>query len=183
LDRSVSLWDIRRMDTSRKPDPVYHLPHELAVSCAVFSTDGTQMLSNGCGPDHVKVYDVSDMMGSYEEKMMKGRQMKTLPLVTPKEKFYHNNKTGRWLTKFKPSFDPKRPNVFVMGCMDQPRCIEIYSLPSISSEKRTRPIMRLRDDLVNSVQSLNEFHQEMELIASANSSGRVSIWSLPGLRR
>ena len=187
LDRSVKLWDIRRMSKSSSSSsststssassstckPIYTLNHELAVSSAVFSPDGTQMLSNGCGPNHVKIYDIQTLLGSYEASSMK----KTMPMAQPKEKFHHVNKTGRWLTRFKPSFDPKRNGVFVMGCMDQPRCIEIFHSPP-GPETGVRAIMRLRDDLVNSVQSLNEFHISKELIASANSSGRVSIWSL-----
>ena len=130
------------------------------------------MLSGGASPNHVKIYDMTTMMGAYE-----GSKKKQMPTVQPKEKMYHDNRTGRWLTKFKPSFDPKRNNVFVMGCMDQPRCIEVFQSPSTSAVG-VQPIMRLRDDLVNSVQSLNEFHVSQELIASANSSGRVSVWSL-----
>ena len=185
LDRSVSLWDVRRISSSGSSSsssslvPIYHLPHELSVSCAVFSTDGTKMLSNGCGPNHVKIYDMTTMMGAYEGSAYEwgSKMKKSMPNVQPKEKMYHDNRTGRWLTKFKPSFDPKRNDVFVMGCMDQPRCIEVFQLPSSSRETGVQPIMRLRDDLVNSVQSLNEFHVSKELIASANSSGRVSIWS------
>jgi hypothetical protein len=79
---------------------------------------------------------------------------------------------GGGLTKFKPSFDPKHNNVFVMGCMDQPRCIEIFQCDGGVSQ-----IMRMRDDEVRSVQSLNEFHVSKNVIASANSSGRISIWS------
>ena len=49
LDRSVKLWDIRRMSKSSSSSastckPIYTLNHELAVSSAVFSPDGTQML-------------------------------------------------------------------------------------------------------------------------------------------
>ena len=177
LDRSVCLWDIRRMSgggssgssRSSSPVPVYQLPHALSVSCAVFSPDGQYMLSNGCGPNHVKVYDVASMLVACESKK---KNNKTMPLVQPKEKFYHDNRTGRWLTKFKPSFDPKHNNVFVMGCMDQPRCIEIFQCDGGVSQ-----IMRMRDDEVRSVQSLNEFHVSKNVIASANSSGRISIWS------
>ena len=36
--------------------------------------------------------------------------------------------------------------------------------------------MRLQSDYVNSVQSLNVFHDHIDVIASANASGRVHIW-------
>ena len=186
LDRTVAIWDVRRMkesagsasslSSSSSCTPIYHLNHELAVSCAVFSPDGTQMLSNGCGPNHIKIYDMQTMLGAYEASSVKNHLKKQMPMSQPKERMHHVNKTGRWLTKFKPSFDPKRNDVFVVGCMDQPRCIEVFQSPP-GSDIGVRPIMRLRDELVNSVQSLNEFHISQELIASANSSGRVSIWS------
>ena len=132
-------------------------------------------MTNGCGPNHVKIYDMESMLRSYETSK-KPAAGGTMAMVQPKEKLYHNNHTGRWLTKFKPTFDPKRNNIFVLGCMEQPRCIEIFHSPP-GEETGVSAIMRLRDDLVGSVQSLNEFHCSQEIIASANSSGRVSIWS------
>ena len=186
LDRSVSLFDMRRMrsqttssnaastSTFPRPTPVYHLPHELAVSCAVFSPDGQQMVSMGCGPNVIKVYDFGAMLTSAENK---SKTNKTLPLVKPRDRLYHNNKTGRWLTKFKPEFDPKRSDIFVVGCMEQPRCVEVFHSPPGGVPGQVQLCMRLRDELVGSVQSLHAFHPFENRIFSANSSGRVSAWS------
>ena len=185
LDRSVRIFDMRRMGsissssssssgTFSRPTPVFHLPHELAVSCAVFSPDGLQMVSNGCGPNVIKIYDVETMLTSAEND---GRKNKTLALVQPRDKLYHNNKTGRWLTKFKPEFDPKRSDIFVVGCMEQPRCVEVFHSPPGAESGNVQLCMRLRDEMVASVQSLNAFHPFENRIFSANSSGRVSAWS------
>jgi hypothetical protein len=38
----------------------------------------------------------------------------------------HDNETGRWLSSFKPAFDPKDPLTFVLGSMDKPRKMEIF---------------------------------------------------------
>ena len=182
LDRSVRLFDIRRMcsstssstsSTFSRPTPVYDLSHELAVSCAVFSPDGSQMISNGCGPNVIKIYDFNAMLTSAENN----KPNKTLPMALPRDKLYHNNKTGRWLTKFKPEFDPKRNDIFVVGCMEQPRCVEVFHSPPGTESGNVQLCMRLRDELVSSVQSLNAFHPFENRIFSANSSGRVSVWS------
>lgn len=190
LDRSVRIFDLRRMGSTssgaasnsssagvrafERPTPVYHLPHELAVSCAIFSPDGMQMVSNGCGPNVIKIYDFETMLSSAENDV---KPNKTLPLVKPRDKLYHNNKTGRWLTKFKPEFDPKRSDIFVVGCMEQPRCVEVFHSPPGVDSGRVQLCMRLRDEMVASVQSLNAFHPFENRIFSANSSGRLSVWS------
>ena len=93
------------------------------------------------------------------------------PLSTQTKQYkHHDNRTGRWLTKFKVDWDPKQPNAFVIGSMDQPRCIEVFN----SSCTR---VMRMReDDVVKSVQSLNKFHLTRDVVVSANASGKVHVW-------
>ncbi|OWZ20663.1 hypothetical protein PHMEG_0004891 [Phytophthora megakarya] len=82
----------------------------------------------------------------------------------------HNNITGRWLTKLHAAWDPKRPNQFVIGCMEQPRRIQIFRAG------RRRPVRELKSDNFASVHSINAFHPHLELIAGGNSSGRLALW-------
>ncbi|KAF4319862.1 hypothetical protein JM18_005156 [Phytophthora kernoviae] len=82
----------------------------------------------------------------------------------------HNNMTGRWLTKLHASWDPKRPNQFVIGCMEHPRRVQIFRAG------RHRPVRELKSDNFASVHSINVFHPHLELIAGGNSSGRLALW-------
>ncbi|KAH7468584.1 WD repeat-containing protein 76 [Phytophthora ramorum] len=142
LDRTVCLWDARKM-SSKKNTPLIALPHYRSVNCAYFSPrDGAWLVTS----------DKSAI---------------TLPDST---RVRHNNITGRWLTKLHAAWDPKRPNQFVMGCMEQPRRIQIFRAG------RRRPVRELKSDNFASVHSINAFHPHLELIAGGNSSGRLALW-------
>lgn len=154
LDRTVGVWDIRNLEKE-----VATIGHNLAVSHAAFSPDGTSICSV-CNDDYLHLFDFSKR-----------------EIVDDKAEyaaFRHCNRTGRWLTRFKVNFDKKCPNSFVVGSMDKPRCIEVFRA---DQQKGTcKRAMRLRSEQVASVQSLNVFHDSMNVIAGTNSSGRISVW-------
>jgi WD repeat-containing protein 76 len=100
----------------------------------------------------------------------------------------HDNHTGRWLSTFRPTWDPKYDHTFISGSMLQPRRIEIFS---VESEFRSAdqegdagggdrgllsPPVVLRADALASVCSRNSAHPTMDIIAAGNSSGRVHIF-------
>eukprot|EP00924_Labyrinthula_sp_SR-Ha-C_P000690 maker-scaffold_7-snap-gene-1.1-mRNA-1 protein AED:0.00 eAED:0.00 QI:114/1/1/1/1/1/2/57/484 len=158
LDRVVKLWDIRNIS---KGVAVSEVVHPLAVAHADFSPDGKYVVSI-CNDDYLHVFEAGD--GNL------GKSMKSQI-----GSFKHRNQTGRWLTRFKLNFrKDDKSNHFVVGCMDQPRCIEAFSIGS--GKQKIERVMRMRSDMVNSVQSLNKFHDTQDIIVSANGSGRVHIW-------
>ncbi|CAI5728632.1 unnamed protein product [Peronospora effusa] len=162
LDRTVCLWDARKM-SSTKNTPLVTLPHYRSVNCAYFSPrDGAWLVTVG-QDSYIDMFDTS----SLAERKTSDRSAITLPnsIRVP-----HNNMTGRWLTKLHAAWDPKRPNQFVIGCMEQPRRIQIFRAG------RRRPVRELMSDNFASVHSINAFHPHLELIAGGNSSGRLALW-------
>merc|ERR1711871_559270 len=161
LDRSVAFWDLR-MVSDKKAKPTHYMPQGLSVNCAYFSPDGTQVcvleMSN-----RLKVYDFTSIN--------QGGPSKSPP--QPLHNVYHNNRTGRWLTKFKPQWDTKQPDCFLTGSMEQPRCIETWAS---RKESGLKLVMRTRDDMVGSVQSIVSHHISKDVVATANASGKVYIW-------
>lgn len=155
LDRSSAVWDKRKMKK-----PLHVLPHDLSVSQASWSPDG-QRLCTVCMDNTLNVFDGETLCS-------KAAKVGAEP-VEPLKVIKHDNRTGRWLTKFKVNWDEKHPSSFVVGSMDKPRCIEVFS------SKSYKRLMRLRDDQVGSVQSLCVFHKSRNLIASCNASGRYHI--------
>eukprot|EP00605_Chrysophyceae_sp_TOSAG23-4_P001856 GSChrysophyteH1.ASY1.ANO1.2048.1 assembled CDS len=93
----------------------------------------------------------------------------------------HDNHTGRWLSTFRPTWDPKSPHSFISGSMSKPRCVEIFDVIPANSEssgkvaRLSNPTV-LRSDALASVVSRNATHPTMDIIACANSSGRVHIF-------
>lgn len=150
LDRTIAVWDTRKIKKEVK-----YLSHRLAISHADFSSDGKSIVSL-CNDDYIHCFDFTNNTLNEE-----GTEMHS---------FRHNNKTGRWLTRFKLNFNQN--NYFVVGSMDQPRCVEVFNVTN-----KCRRVMRLRSDIVRSVQSLNKFHDSLNIIASVNAAGKVHIWS------
>ncbi|KAE9124628.1 hypothetical protein PF010_g5934 [Phytophthora fragariae] len=162
LDRTVCLWDARKMSKT-KNTPLITLPHHRSINCAYFSPrDGAWLVTVG-QDSYIDMFDTS----SLTERKPLDKSAVTLP---DSVRVRHNNITGRWLTKLHAAWDPKRPNQFVIGCMEQPRRIQIFRAG------RRRPVRELKSDNFASVHSINAFHPHLELIAGGNSSGRLALW-------
>ncbi|GMF23727.1 unnamed protein product [Phytophthora lilii] len=193
----VALWtppseSSVKHENSALPLAVYR-PHYTPVSQLIFadssklvssSFDGTVREFDLRAAESSVVYDTSDDAGisslvaastaqcyyaSCDDGTRKASDKSAVTL--PKSiRVRHNNVTGRWLTKLHAAWDPKRPNQFVIGCMEQPRRIQIFRAG------RRRPVRELKSDNFASVHSINAFHPHLELIAGGNSSGRLALW-------
>lgn len=89
-----------------------------------------------------------------------------------------DNNTGRWLSTFRPIFDPKHPHAFIVGSMVQPRQIDVF-IPSMASGSNTvslSSVLALKGEFLGSVCSRNACHPSQNVVAGGNSSGRVHIF-------
>ncbi|CEG47519.1 WD40 protein [Plasmopara halstedii] len=162
LDRTVCLWDARQLST-QKTKPLVTLPHHRSVNCAYFSPrDGDWLVTVG-QDSYIDMFDTSSLA---KQKVSE----KAVVSVPDPIRVRHNNLTGRWLTKLHAAWDPKRPNQFVIGCMEQPRRVQIFRAG------RRRCVRELKSENFASVHSINVFHPHLELIAGGNSSGRLALW-------
>jgi hypothetical protein len=57
--------------------------------------------------------------------------------------------------------------------MDRPRGVDIFDVTVAK-----KPYGRLTDEYMGSVTSVHAFHPSLPLVAGANSSGRVYLWSM-----
>lgn len=85
---------------------------------------------------------------------------------------HHNNNTGRWLSTFKPAFDPKNNNVFAVGAMRHPRAIDVFD----ASAGTLLRSLQDHEEYHASVTSLHAFHPTRNALAGSNSSGKVFVW-------
>lgn len=110
----------------------------------------------------------------------------------------HDNNTGRWLSTLRPTFDPKQPHAFALGCLLQPRRIEVFSPVSVGGQDAVLPgvkkgvkktmkdsaegayelrlLINLQNEWLGSVCSRNAFHPSLNIVAGGNSSGRVHLF-------
>jgi WD40 repeat protein len=89
----------------------------------------------------------------------------------------HDNHTGRWLSTFRPTWDPKHPAALISGSMAQPRCIEVFT--ATGRGKQGEPVLSLvhkfKGDFLGSVCSRNAVHPTLDIVVGFNSSGRVHV--------
>ena len=88
-----------------------------------------------------------------------------------------DNNTGRWLSTFRPVFDPKHPHAFIVGSMTQPRQIDVF-IPSLlgNGALSLNSVLELKGEFLGSVCSRNACHTSLSVVAGGNSSGRVHIF-------
>ena len=153
VNGKFSIHDLRMVGKSKFEAVHSHKGHTKSINAAYFSGDG----------DHVVTVGQDNYVFCWSKWDTKSPSIK---------KQYHDNHTGRWLSTLKPSFDPKAPNTFVLGCMDKTRKMEIFNI-----NRKSHCLDKCIDLLgVNSVQSRNCFHPSLDVVAGGNSSGRVSVF-------
>ncbi|CAH1251323.1 WDR76 [Branchiostoma lanceolatum] len=156
-DSNVYIYDLRNMKKKGSQQFVASLyQHSRSVSSAYFSPASGSRILTTCFDDRIRVFDSSTI----------GQQT-----VKPLRELRHNNQTGRWLTPFRAAWVPGRDDLFVTGSMKQPRQIELYN------DKSTLLHTYMDPDYLTSICSINAFHPTQHLLAGANSSGKVHVFS------
>lgn len=105
------------------------------------------------------------------KKSVKSSSSSNSNVIQPKNSIRHDNMTGRWLTTFQAVFHPQL-DLFVVGSMRQPRCIELFD------PTRTEHLIRtVQGDGITAVVSRLAFHPRADqlIVCGGNSSGRVTI--------
>ncbi|CAM9776641.1 unnamed protein product [Scytosiphon promiscuus] len=167
LDRSVKLWDARNLGAGSGPSGVggmkhvTQMPHFLSVNSAHFSPTG-EWMATVSQDDKIRLYqDLAEASG---------RQ------VSPTQALPHNNRTGRWLTKFQASWDPKSKSLFGIGSMQKnPHGLHLYSVGA--GDEKPSAVGLTADDFLFSIPSVVAFHPSRDIIAGVNASGRAYIFS------
>jgi len=149
---TCALFDMRgKNDSANLTKPLTtFFGHTKAISSAFFSPLTGDKLATVCYDDKIRMYDLK------EHKAEK----------TPAVQFYHNNNTGRWLSKFQAIWHPKREDIILVGSMNQPRQIDILSDKGV-------PYPSLQGEHLGSICSLIAYHPTQEIVVGGNSSGRV----------
>ena len=150
LDRTVKLWDMRKA----KKKELCALSYNRSTSSAFFNCDGTKLLITSMD-------DKLTILESPRAATGKTSVSKTLR---------HNNQTGRWLSVLHAMWHPRDPRAFVCGSLQQPRCVEVFY-----AEPKMRRIANIQGEFLGSVHSRNVFHDSLDVIVGANSSGRVAV--------
>lgn len=150
-DAMVKLWDSRMM-SKKSPVPLGTLTHNRSCSAAFLSpVEGNKVLSTSFD-DTLRICNINQATGDMKQQVM----------------LKHNNMTGRWLSPFRAVWVPGCDELFLVGSMEYPRRIEVYSSSGTL-------LYKIMGEGIASVCSLVECHPERLVIAGGNSSGRLHV--------
>lgn len=152
-----------------------------SVNAAAFSPDGKYIVSVG----------QDNTIQAWEDFLSPSSSSSSSTENLKQTRLRHDNCTGRWLSTLRPVFDPKLPHTFLLGSMERPRRLELFTIESTdnisdntSTGNKKRKIdsiqLQLVTNLMNenlgSVCSRNAIHPTLNMIAGGNSSGRVHLF-------
>lgn len=154
----IAVHDIR--SASKKWKPLHFFAeHTKSINGAYVSPDGEYLIS----------VSLDDTIRAWKNFTGTGKMIS--------HTLRHNNFTGRWLSTFRPSFDPKRDHTFVCGSMLQPRRIELFTVQETSDSKLGIDLTwNLQGEWLASVNSRNCFHAKLDMVLGSNSSGKVHLF-------
>ncbi|XP_045176801.2 WD repeat-containing protein 76-like [Mercenaria mercenaria] len=153
VEGTVCIWDLRNVK-EKKSKQLCKLTVGRSINSAYFSpVTGKYILATSMD-DKLTIFDSSEVG----------------PNIKVKKSISHNNHTGRWLTGFRASWHPAREDVFVVGSMNRPREISLFSVQG-------KKLHSFKDeDYLGSVCSLNALHPTLDLVVGTNSSGRLHVF-------
>ena len=158
------VFDIRKFGNSKNPRSASKPPKTVAmkhfggsINSSFFSPSGSHLLTTSTD-DVLTITPASALQGE-----LGGKESQSLK---------HDNHTGRWLATFMARWHPSH-DVFVVGCMKQPRRVEIFGA---DGKGRFGIKAECKGDVVSAVCSRNVFHRTERRAAGGNSSGRVVLF-------
>ncbi|CAN0326224.1 unnamed protein product, partial [Hapterophycus canaliculatus] len=97
--------------------------------------------------------------------------------VSASQALPHNNHTGRWLTKFQASWDPKSKSLFAIGSMQKnPHGVSFNTIVGGGAAKPSA-VGVTGGEIMTSIPSVVDFHPSRDIVAGVNGSGRAYIFT------
>jgi len=154
-ERCARIWDLRKTSSTPSKMSLADMPDTNSINSAFFSPTGADVIV--CG--------YSDKLRLYNNPQAQSG------ILMPTHEIFHNNKTGRFLSTFHASWCPTMPACFVVGSMNRPRQIEVFS----TFRSKISHVMVYQSEFIGSVMSRSVFHPTLDVLGCTNSSGRLHI--------
>lgn len=163
-DGTVGLWDLRKLkhrSDEAAAEALHTMTFRRSVTSVYFNPHDSNKLLSTCYDDHVRVH-YNLIQGSADKHSH--------------SEISHNNQTGRWITNFKAVWDPKSTNYAVVGNMN--RGIDIINAGiKNENESKVEIVRNITSDYLTAQPAVNAFHPNLDVVASGNASGKISLWS------
>jgi WD40 repeat protein len=156
LDRTVKIWDLRRMDNA-----VASHTSRLSVSSAMWSSSGK--LATTSYDDTVKIYNPP--LSSWSSDSAQEEQE-----IEPESVIPHNNQTGRWITILRAIWQQNpRDRVQKLVVANMNRGIDVF-------DEKGQQLAQLHGDGVTAVPAVARFHPTQNWIVGGTASGKVALF-------
>lgn len=186
LDRTVKVWDLRRLagtGEGRRPALLGSHTSRLSVSCALWSGGGT--LATTSYDDTIKLYHFPNALswGADSAGKEKGKGKVKVkkevvaeddgeesPEIEPTYTIRHNNQTGRWVTILRAQWQQHPQDgqhKFVIANMN--RSLDIYT-------SRGQQLAQLTHESITAVPAVAQFHPTMDWVAGGTGSGKLVLF-------
>ncbi|KAK9240804.1 WD40-repeat-containing domain protein [Lipomyces kononenkoae] len=167
LDRSMKLWDFRKIKHARSHELqakcLATYESRLSISCTSWNSDGG-IVCNGYD-DTINIFNLKDS-AAWSESFTGPDELK------PSRTIRHNCQTGRWVTILRAHWQQNpldQVQKFVIGNMN--RFMDVYTADGIQ-------LARLGDaNLVSAVPAACQFHPTKNWIVGGTASGKVCLYS------
>ncbi|KAL5598316.1 hypothetical protein BROUX41_003625 [Berkeleyomyces rouxiae] len=169
LDRTMKIWDLRKMTRSEDDDDV-EVPallgshsSRLSVSHAAWSAGGHVATSSY--DDTIKIYDFGQACGGWAP----GKALDA-DALEPTHVIRHNNQTGRWVTILKPQWQrTPRDGIQKMVIGNMNRFVDVFAADGSQ-------LAQLDGDGISAVPAVAQFHTTMNWVAGGTASGKLCLW-------
>ncbi|KAK9367406.1 WD40-repeat-containing domain protein [Lipomyces kononenkoae] len=166
LDRSMKLWDFRKIKNTRSHELqakcLSTYESRLSISCTSWNSDGG-IVCNGYD-DTINIFNLKES-ATWPESFHGPEELK------PSRTIRHNCQTGRWVTILRAHWQQSpldQVQKFVIGNMN--RFMDVYTADGIQ-------LARLGDaDLVSAVPAACQFHPTKNWIVGGTASGKVCLF-------
>lgn len=162
LDRTLKLWDLRRLaghGAARAPALLGEHTSKLSVSHAAFNAAG--QVATASYDDTVKIYTCPSPSATSPSDPESLAPTTVIP---------HNNQTGRWVTilraqwQLQPADGIQR---FVIGNMN--RFVDVYTGAG-------KQVAQLGGEGITAVPAVARFHDVRDWVAAGTASGKLCLW-------
>lgn len=163
LDRTMKVWDFRKMTGGRRnpPTPTLLAEHtaSLSVSSAFFNAKGSVVATSY--DNTLKVFHLDHLTSTGKDPIV----------VEPDVSVKHNNTTGRWLTVFKAAWQQTPADgiqKFVVGNMN--RAVDVFG-------EQGQVLAQLRNEYISAVPAVVAMHPSHNWVIAGNASGKGLFFS------
>lgn len=164
LDRTMKIWDMRRITGKSDPKPAMVGEHQsrLSVSHASWSSSGH--IATSSYDDTIKIYNFADASN------WKAGHKVNNDAMQPEHVVRHNNQTGRWVTILKPQWQ-RRPadGIPKLAIGNMNRFVDLFGADG-------EQLAQLDGDGITAVPAVAHFHPTQNWVVGGTASGKLCLW-------